>query len=94
MVGTSLVPRHYVVAYIEGWYNSTRMHSILGYQSPAQFERDYVAKTTSANQSKYPTRPANKKSGLILQEKLARIPELTNFISNDTLFTDRYIIYR
>ena len=31
--------RHCVYAYIEGWYNTTRMHSSLGYKSPAQFER-------------------------------------------------------
>lgn len=30
---------HSVFGYIEGWYNTTRMHSSLGYQSPAQFER-------------------------------------------------------
>jgi putative transposase len=32
--------KHCVFAYIEGWYNTTRMHSSLGYKSPAQFERD------------------------------------------------------
>ena len=31
--------QHCVFAYIEGWYNTTRMHSSLGYKSPAQFER-------------------------------------------------------
>ena len=31
--------KHCVFAYIEGWYNTTRMHSSLGYKSPAQFER-------------------------------------------------------
>jgi transposase InsO family protein len=30
--------KHCVFGYIEGWYNTTRMHSSLGYQSPAQFE--------------------------------------------------------
>ena len=34
---------------IVGWYNTTRMHSSLGYQSPAQFERDCIPKTTAAN---------------------------------------------
>ena len=42
--------RHCVFDYIEGWYNTTRMHSSLDYQSPAQFEREYNAKLT---------RPAN-----------------------------------
>ena len=41
--------KHCVFAYIEGWYNTTRMHSSLGYKSPAQFVRDCVAKTTAAN---------------------------------------------
>ncbi len=35
---------HSVFGYIEGWYNTTRMHSSLGYQSPAQFERARNAK--------------------------------------------------
>ncbi len=41
--------RHCVFAYIEGWYNTTRMHSSLGYQSPSQFERECVAIATAAN---------------------------------------------
>jgi putative transposase len=38
--------RRAVFAFIEGWYNTHRLHSALGYASPAQFERDnlqYVA---------------------------------------------------
>ena len=31
--------KHCVFGYIEGWYNTTRMHSSLGYKSPALFER-------------------------------------------------------
>jgi putative transposase len=40
--------KHCVFAYIEGWYNTTRMHSSLGYKSPAQFERDCDAKSINA----------------------------------------------
>ena len=35
---------HNVFGYIEGWYNTTRLHSSLGYKSPAQFERGREAK--------------------------------------------------
>jgi transposase InsO family protein len=40
--------KHCVFGYIEGWYNTTRMHSSLGYKSPAQFERDCHAKLIKA----------------------------------------------
>jgi len=40
--------KHCVFAYIEGWYNTTRMHSSLGYKSPSQFERECNAKMTEA----------------------------------------------
>jgi transposase InsO family protein len=44
--------KHCVFAYIEGWYNTTRMHSSLGYKSPAQFERDCDTKSIKvANES-------------------------------------------
>ena len=39
---------HSVFGYIEGWYNTIRMHSSLGYQSPAQFERACDAKLIEA----------------------------------------------
>ena len=39
---------HSVFGYIEGWYNTTRMHSSLGYQSPTQFERARKAKLIEA----------------------------------------------
>ena len=40
--------RHCVFDYIEGWYNTTRMHSSLDYQSPIQFEQACKAKLKSA----------------------------------------------
>ena len=40
--------KHCVFGYIEGWYNTTRMHSSLGYKSPAQFERDCHARLSKA----------------------------------------------
>ena len=30
-----------IFEYIEGWYNTKRRHSCLGYQSPLAFERSY-----------------------------------------------------
>ena len=45
---TRAAATHCVFAYIEGWYNTTRMHSSLGYKSPAQFEREYHAEPTGA----------------------------------------------
>jgi transposase InsO family protein len=30
--------RHAVFEYIEGWYNTRRLHSTLGYMSPAKYE--------------------------------------------------------
>ena len=40
--------KHGVFGYIGGWYNTTQMHSSLGYKSPAQFERACNAKMTEA----------------------------------------------
>jgi hypothetical protein len=44
-----------VFGYIEGWYNTTRMHSSLGYQSPVQFERECNAKLIDAANDDLPT---------------------------------------
>jgi transposase InsO family protein len=40
---SSHAARREVFAYIEGFYNNRRLHSSLGYRSPAQFERDAAA---------------------------------------------------
>jgi hypothetical protein len=40
--------RHCVFAYIEGWYNTTRMHSSLDYKSLVQIERDFVIQSVNA----------------------------------------------
>lgn len=45
---TRAAATHCVFAYTEGWYNTTRMHSSLGYKSPAQFERECHAKAIQA----------------------------------------------
>jgi putative transposase len=46
---TRVEAKHCVFGYIEGWYNTTRMHSSLGYKSPAQSERDGHTKSITAN---------------------------------------------
>ena len=33
--------RRVIFEYIEVWYNRQRLHSSLGYQSPAEFERSF-----------------------------------------------------
>ena len=40
--------KHCVFGYIEGWYNTTRMHSSLNYKSQIQFERECNAKLMKA----------------------------------------------
>jgi putative transposase len=40
--------KHCVFAYIEGWYNTTRMHSSLNYKSPTQYEREFSATLIAA----------------------------------------------
>jgi putative transposase len=37
--------RHAIFHFIEGWYNTRRRHSSIGYVSPAAFERAHVAST-------------------------------------------------
>jgi hypothetical protein len=61
-----------VFAYIEGWYNTTRMHSSLGYKSPTQFERDCVTESIKAANDNQSARLI-KKSGLNPQQKVYKI---------------------
>jgi len=44
-----------IFSYIEGWYNTRRLHSSLGYRSPAQYEatiRQYADQTQRTCPSK------------------------------------------
>ena len=60
--------QHCVFAYIEGWYNTTRMHSSLDYKSPTQFERDCHAQSIkTANDT-----PINKHSNYSPSARLTK----------------------
>ena len=60
--------QHCVFAYIEGWYNTTRMHSSLGYKSPTQFERAcHIQSIKAANDT-----PINKHSNYSPSARLTK----------------------
>lgn len=63
--------RHCVFAYIEGWYNTTRMHSSLGYKSPAQFERDCGSKSINAANDSPVSIPTNDSQSARLTKRAA-----------------------
>jgi len=50
---------HSVFGYIEGWYNTVRLHSSLGYQSPSQFERGRCVKLIRAANDDLSTTQSN-----------------------------------
>ncbi len=63
--------KHCVFGYIEGWYNTTRMHSSLGYKSPAQFERDCHAKSIKAANNSQIITPSNYSQSARLTKRAA-----------------------
>ena len=59
---------HSVFGYIEGWYNTVRLHSSLGYQSPSQFERACSVKLIrAANDDLSTTRSNNSPSARLIK---------------------------
>jgi putative transposase len=68
---TRAAATHCVFAYVEGWYNTTRLHSSLGYKSPAQFEREYHAKSIKAANDKQTAILGNTSHPARLQKRAA-----------------------
>ena len=62
---------HSVFGYIEGWYNTTRLHSSLGYKSPAQFERACEAKLIEAANDDLSTNPHQNSQSARLTKRAA-----------------------
>lgn len=63
--------RHCVFGYIEGWYNTTRMHSSLGYLSPAGFERKCHADLLTAANDNLSTAQSNNSQSAQLIKRAA-----------------------
>jgi putative transposase len=68
---TRAAATHCVFAYVEGWYNTTRMHSSLGYKSPVQFEREYHAKSIKAANDEQTAIPGNTSQPARLKNRAA-----------------------
>ena len=62
---------HSAFGYIEGWYNTTRMHSSLGYKSPVQFERAHIANLREAANDEPTTIPGNSSQTARLYKRAA-----------------------
>ena len=62
---------HNVFGYIEGWYNTARLHSSLGYKSPAQFERACEAKLIEAANDDLSTTLSNNSQSARLTKRAA-----------------------
>ena len=62
---------HSVFGYIEGWYNTIRMHSSLGYKSPAQFERVRIASLREAANDEPTTIPSDSSQTARLNKRAA-----------------------
>ena len=68
---TRAAATHCVFGYIEGWYNTTRLHSSLGYKSPAQFERERDAKVIKAANDEPAVRLSNNSQTARLEKRAA-----------------------
>ena len=68
---TRAAAKHCVFEYIEGWYNTTRLHSSLGYRSPAQFERERLATTVDAANDERAAFPSNSSQSARLKKRAA-----------------------
>lgn len=68
---TRAAATHCVFAYIESWYNTTRMHSSLEYKSPAQFERDWHAKLIKAANDEHTATRSNTSQSARLKKRAA-----------------------
>ena len=65
---------HSVFRYIEGWYNTIRMHSSLGYKSPAQFEHARIPSLRGAANDEPTTIPSDSRQTARLHRRALKPP--------------------